>query len=90
MSEHTNEPQLYVVYLGGELAAGRIGEDHEVVMVVATDIQDARKFAKMKWRGSASPHIDAVKLVSVIDGYEVHLEPTEDVDSSSVDATYVP
>ena len=60
------------------------------LVVVATDIQDARKFAKMKWRGSANPHIDAVKLVSVIDGYRVNLEPTEDVDSSRVDPTYVP
>jgi hypothetical protein len=90
MEEQGNEPRLYVVYLGGELAAGRIGEDHEVVLVVATDIQDARKQAKMKWKGSASAHIDAVKLVSVIDGYRVSLEPTKDIDASIVDATYVP
>src|SRR5579862_5937667 len=29
--EPVNEVNLYAVYLGGDLAAGRMGEDHEVV-----------------------------------------------------------
>jgi hypothetical protein len=36
------EPTLYLVFLGGDLAPGRMGEDHEVGVVVADDVESAR------------------------------------------------
>lgn len=81
---------LYVVYLGGRLAPGRIGEDHEVVLVVADDEQDARRKAKRKWRGGAKAHVDAVARVGVVDGHRVTLTPTTDADDVSIDDTYHP
>ena len=38
--------QLYAIYLGGDPAPGRIGEDHEVVFVVAEDVISARRQAR--------------------------------------------
>lgn len=79
---------LYVVYLGGPLAPGRIGEDHEVVLVVAEDDADARAKAKRKWRGDSRTHIDAVTRVGVVDGHRVSVVPTDEPDDVSVDDTY--
>jgi hypothetical protein len=83
-------PQLYVVYLGGDPAPGRLSEDHETVVVVAHDEQAARKAARAKWAGQSRPHVDAVKRVAVVDGYAIHLEPTDLGDSDEVDLTYEP
>ena len=44
---------LFAAYLGGELGPGRVGEDHEVVFVVAEDELTARRAAKAKWGGAA-------------------------------------
>jgi len=79
---------LFVVYLGGPLAPGRIGEDHEVVLVVAEDEKDARAKAKAKWRGDSRTHIDAVTRVSVVDGHRVSLAPTDEPDDVRTDDTY--
>jgi hypothetical protein len=65
---------LYAAFLGGELADGRMGEDHEVVFVVADDTKSARKAANRKWSGRGRGHVDAVTRVDVIDGYTVTLE----------------
>ena len=46
---------LYSAYLGGELGPGRMGEDHEVVFVVADDDESARQAAKEKWGGVGRP-----------------------------------
>ena len=35
MNNDANQAKLYVVYLGGDLMPGRMGEDHEVVVVAA-------------------------------------------------------
>jgi len=85
------EPQLFVVFLGGDLANGRMGEDHEVVFVAATDLKAARTAAKRKWGGSGRAHIDAVAAVDSVDGYHVQLVPTAegDGDQVAVDNTYV-
>lgn len=83
--------RLFVVYLGGKVAEGRMGEDHEVVAVVAADVSTARKAAKAKWRGLGDPHVDAVQELIVIDGYRVELSPsTAARDASPIDATWVP
>jgi uncharacterized protein DUF1543 len=65
---------LFVAYLGGELAAGRMGEDHEVVFVVAEDMKSARKAARAKWGGDGRSHVDALTRLDMIDGYAVGLE----------------
>ncbi len=65
---------LYAAYLGGPVAAGRMGEDHEVVFVVAEDGQAAKSAAKAKWGGSGRCHVDAVQRVEVVDGFSVRLD----------------
>jgi Domain of Unknown Function (DUF1543) len=66
---------LYAAFLGGELASGRIGEDHEVVFVVAEDMPSAKAAAKAKWGGDSRPHVDALTQLDAIDGYAIVLEP---------------
>jgi len=73
---------------GGDAAPGRLSEDHEVVVVVARDAKEARKSARAKWGGQSRPHVDAVKIVDVVDGFAVHLVPTEQIDSSDIDVTF--
>ena len=43
---------LYAAFLGGPLAGDRMGEGHEVVLVVAEGLSDAKAKAKAKWSGS--------------------------------------
>jgi len=64
---------LYAAYLGGPLDGGRMGEDHEVVLVVAADRDEANVRATAKWRGAPPGHLDALVRVDRIDGYEVLL-----------------
>lgn len=65
---------LYVAYLGGELGLGRMGEDHEVVFVVAEDMPSARRAARAKWGGDGRAHVDALTRLDRIDGYTIGLE----------------
>ena len=51
-----------------------MGEDHEVVFVVAEDMESARRAAKAKWGGDGRPHVDALTRLDMIDGYAVGLE----------------
>lgn len=82
--------RLFAVYLGGDLVPGRMGEDHEVVFVVATDMPSARSAAKLKWQGDGNAHIDAVREIDVIDGFVVQLASSELPERPLVDTTYVP
>jgi hypothetical protein len=66
---------LFAAFLGGELAPGRMGEDHEVVFVVAEDMAEARRAAKAKWGGDGRAHVDALTRLDMIDGYAVGLAP---------------
>ncbi|HWD54919.1 MAG TPA: DUF1543 domain-containing protein, partial [Acidimicrobiales bacterium] len=65
---------LFAAFLGGELTPGRMGEDHEVVFVVADDVGTARRAAKAKWGGGGRPHVDALTRIDMIDGYVIGLE----------------
>ena len=67
---------LFAAFLGGELTAGRMGEDHEVVFVVAEDGQAAKTAAKAKWGGAGRCHVDAVQRVDAVDGFSVRLDAT--------------
>jgi hypothetical protein len=71
---------LYVAFLGGELGAGRMGEDHEVVFVVAEDMPAANRAARAKWGGDGRPHVDALTRLDRIDGYAIGLERRDDAD----------
>jgi hypothetical protein len=84
----SEEPQLYAVYLGGDPAPGRLTEDHEVVLVVASDVSEARRRARAKWGASSRPHVDGVRLVDVVDGFAITLDPTDRHESVDVDLTY--
>ena len=53
-----------------------MGEDHEVVFVVADDPTSASKAAKEKWGGGGRGHVDAVTRLEMIDGYAVTLQHT--------------
>ena len=87
----TADPQtLFAVYLGGDLAEGRMGEDHEVVFVVGTDVKEARRRARAKWGGRGKPHIDAVRRIATIDGFRVTLEHVGGEDHTELDTTYEP
>ena len=65
---------LFAAYLGGELGPGRMGEDHEVVFVVAEDMLAARRAAKEKWGGDGRAHVDALTRLDMIDGYAIGLQ----------------
>jgi hypothetical protein len=83
--------KLFIVYLGGKVAEERMGEDHEVVAVVACGVSDARKKAKAKWRGIGDAHVDAVQELDVVDGYAVRLESAEPGRTPSpIDPTWAP
>jgi hypothetical protein len=66
---------LYAAFLGGELKGSRMGEDHEVVFVVAEDTLAARKAAKAKWGGEGKPHVDALTRLERIDGHAIAVVP---------------
>ncbi len=76
---------LYCAFLGGELSENRMGEDHEVVFVVAEDTTAARKAAKKKWGGGGRPHVDALTQLEVIDGYEIALSHTDKDDATTME-----
>ena len=64
---------LFAAYLGGPLDAGRMGEGHEVVFVVAADRAQAKARATAKWRGAPPGHLDALERIVQVDGYSVTL-----------------
>ena len=76
---------LFAAYLGGELGPGRLGEDHEVVFVVAEDMLDARKAARAKWGGDGRAHVDALTRLDRIDGYAIGLEPSGPGDATETE-----
>jgi hypothetical protein len=53
-----------------------MGEDHEVVFVVADDTPSARKAAQDEWGGGGRSHGDAVTRLDMVDGYTVTLHHT--------------
>jgi hypothetical protein len=76
---------LFAAFLGGELTPGRMGEDHEVVFVVAHDMISARRAAKAKWGGDGRAHVDALTRIDMIDGYAIGLQETGSGDHTSTE-----
>jgi hypothetical protein len=66
---------LYAVFLGGEQADMRLGEDHEVVFVVADDDAQARARGKANWSGrnNTAVHVDSLARIERVDGFDVRL-----------------
>lgn len=66
---------LWAVFLGGKQARSRLGEDHEVVFVVASDEKEAGTKGKAKWSGEIKEgvHIDSVALIDIVDGHTIRL-----------------
>jgi hypothetical protein len=62
-----------------------MGEDHEVVFVVADDMISARRAAKAKWGGDGRAHVDALTQIDMIDGYAVGLEEAGSGDRTSTE-----
>jgi hypothetical protein len=62
-----------------------MGEDHEMVMVVADDLQQAKTLATTKWSGAGRGHVDAVQQIDMVDGYEVSLAQTGTGDRLTLD-----
>lgn len=81
---------LFAVYLGGYLADGRMGEDHEVVFAVGDDEREVKRRARAKWAGHGTAHVDAIQRMEVIDGYRIVLEEVGGVDQMYLDTTYEP
>jgi hypothetical protein len=79
-------PSLYAVVLGGNQTGSRLGEDHEVVFVVAEDEPEARAKAKSKWSGetTAGLHIDSIAEIDIVDGFRIQLAPEGEGDCISV------
>lgn len=74
--------KLFVCYLGGKLVPGRIGEDHEVIIVVAEDLKDAKKKARLKWAGQPiDVHVDYITELDVVDGYKINVVKIDGDDS---------
>ena len=76
---------LYAAFLGGPLAGDRMGEGHEVVLVVAEGLSEAKAKAKAKWSGSGRDHVDALQRIDMVDGFEVALARTGEGDRIEVD-----
>jgi hypothetical protein len=62
-----------------------MGEDHEVVFVVAEDMPSARRAAKEKWGGDGRAHVDALTRLDMIDGYAIGLQPQGDGDATATE-----
>lgn len=77
--------RLYAAFLGGPIGGDRMGEGHEVVMVVAADVEEARSRAKSKWSGPGRPHVDALQRIDMVDGFVVSLESTGEGDRVELD-----
>jgi hypothetical protein len=77
---------LYAAFLGGPMAEGRMGEGHEVVLVVAEDLRDAKSKAKAKWSGLGRGHVDALQQIDMVDGFEVNLSLAGEGDHLTLDS----
>jgi hypothetical protein len=62
-----------------------MGEDHEVVFVVAEDMVSARRAAREKWRGDGDAHVDAVTRLDMVDGYGIGLEHRGEGDATPME-----
>ena len=81
---------LYAVALGGDNTEFRLGEDHEVVFVVAEDPGEARINAKAKWSGAnkTGVHVDSLARIEMVDGCQIQLIQVGEGDRIAIDRKY--
>lgn len=77
--------KLFVAYLGGKMKQKRIGEDHETVMLVAENQEEAKVKARSKWQGEGAAHLDMLIELGVVDGYKINLEKVPEQDTLKMD-----
>jgi hypothetical protein len=77
---------LYAAFLGGPMSEGRMGEGHEVVMVVAEDLAEAKAKAKAKWSGPGRGHLDALQRIDRVDGFDITLDHQGGGDQTTLDS----
>ena len=65
--------KLFLAYMWWR-AYDRIIEDHEILMIVAETLEEAKQKAKQKTRLENEIHIDLIIEVKNIDWYDIKLE----------------
>jgi hypothetical protein len=68
------------------MAEGQMGEGHEVVMVVADDLKDAKRKAKAKWSGPGRGHVDALQRIDRVDGFAIELNASGNGDRTALES----
>jgi hypothetical protein len=68
------------------MSEGRMGEGHEVVLVVAEDVKEAKTRAKAKWSGLGRGHVDALQRIEMVDGFEINLARRGEGDRTELDS----
>lgn len=72
-----SDRHLYAILLGGKIRKNHLMEDHHLVFVVASNENEARKLAKLKW-DVEEVHVDGTQKISVVDGYKIGLQKTNE------------
>ena len=78
---------LWAIYLGGRYGDGFI-EDHEIVFVIASDKDEAKRLAKVKTKITNDVHCDGVISIINVDGYDVNINQSGDIENVEYDNTY--
>lgn len=79
---------LFAVLLGGKNLENSLMEDHHLVFVVAENEDQARILAKNKWK-VFEIHVDGTQLIKSVDGYNIKLEKSENMDDEfSINPNY--
>jgi len=65
--------KLYLAYMWWR-SLERLMEDHEIIMIVAKDLEEAKEKAKEKTKLKDDIHIDMILEVKNIDWYNINLE----------------
>ncbi|MCX6825146.1 MAG: DUF1543 domain-containing protein [candidate division SR1 bacterium] len=66
------EKTLFAVYLGGKHHNGLL-EDHDLIFVVATSKEEAKKLALKKTKIKDGLHADGAIAIHSVDGYSIKL-----------------
>ena len=74
-----NKKNLTAVLLGGKIRNKHLMEDHHLVFVLAENEPETRKLAKKKWNAE-DIHVDGTQKISMVDGYKIILQKTEEQD----------
>lgn len=64
--------KLYLAYMWWS-SLERLMEDHEIIMIVAGDLEDAKNKAKEKTKLKSEVHIDMILEIKNIDWYDISL-----------------